>query len=348
MPAFADVCVIDVVSDGELRRVAVRRTAEARRRSRAALGRQARRRRGPGRRRGRPWKRFRAARRPSRPRYRGPRPRRARPRRAAHRRSLLGDRRPAGARPRPGTGRPEPRPPRAGRRGYEEDDLDFARVLSGRAGLRARQRGAVHRARDRRGAPQRRAGQPGRGRDGAGPARTPRLRQRRRGGAAELRLGRRAAGHPARPRSSTGTAPSRRTAAAAKLEDLPGRRVLAGPTRAARVHAIDHSDRRAALARRQGDRRAGPRGRPELAVNVVEDITTVKRRRSPSASWRRPASCCPHRWTRRRPSTAWPPSVPQLADWCAVHVADPKGLPLVAVAHSDPDKVRFAWEYEER
>jgi GAF domain-containing protein len=41
-------------------------------------------------------------------------------------------------------------------------------------------------------------------------------------------------------------------------------------------------------------------------------------------------------------------TVPMLADWCAVDIAT-RGTPeTVAVAHVDPDKVRWAWELQER
>ncbi len=41
-------------------------------------------------------------------------------------------------------------------------------------------------------------------------------------------------------------------------------------------------------------------------------------------------------------------SVPQLADWCAVDIVT-RGVPsTLAVAHLDPDKVRWAWELQQR
>jgi serine phosphatase RsbU (regulator of sigma subunit)/PAS domain-containing protein len=42
-------------------------------------------------------------------------------------------------------------------------------------------------------------------------------------------------------------------------------------------------------------------------------------------------------------------AVPELADWCSVEMPDEHGvIRTVAVAHSDPEKVRFAWRYDER
>lgn len=42
-------------------------------------------------------------------------------------------------------------------------------------------------------------------------------------------------------------------------------------------------------------------------------------------------------------------AVPILADWCAVHLLDPDGVPrLLAFVHSEPDKVAWAWELHQR
>jgi PAS domain S-box-containing protein len=42
-------------------------------------------------------------------------------------------------------------------------------------------------------------------------------------------------------------------------------------------------------------------------------------------------------------------AVPEIADWCGVHMVDDSGAPrLVAIAHADPDRERFAWELNER
>jgi serine phosphatase RsbU (regulator of sigma subunit) len=42
-------------------------------------------------------------------------------------------------------------------------------------------------------------------------------------------------------------------------------------------------------------------------------------------------------------------AVPDLVDWCAVHLVDENGeIVQVAVAHADPEKERFAWELSER
>jgi PAS domain S-box-containing protein len=42
-------------------------------------------------------------------------------------------------------------------------------------------------------------------------------------------------------------------------------------------------------------------------------------------------------------------AVPEIADWCSVHVVDESGaIRLVAIAHADPDKERLGWELDKR
>jgi serine phosphatase RsbU (regulator of sigma subunit)/PAS domain-containing protein len=42
-------------------------------------------------------------------------------------------------------------------------------------------------------------------------------------------------------------------------------------------------------------------------------------------------------------------AVPEMADWCAVHMVDDAGaVTLVAAAHADPERERLAWELDER
>jgi PAS domain S-box-containing protein len=135
-----------------------------------------------------------------------------------------------------------------------------------------------------------------------------------------------------------------------RLEDLPGRQVLAGEQpEPLSVHAVDLSTGEQRWRVVKATAVLGRDGRPELAVNVVEDITSVKRaeiaQRVLAQAGELLASALDERQALDRLAQL---VVPELADWCTVHVADGRGLPLVAVAHTDPDKVRFAWEYEER
>ena len=92
-------------------------------------------------------------------------------------------------------------------------------------------------------------------------------------------------------------------------------------------------------------------GRPVLAVNVIEDVTEVKRAELDPALPRRGGRgarlVAGLRGDARRGSPRL--AVPQLADWCAVSLPDGHGfLRSVAVAHADPAKTELAREYNER
>ena len=135
-----------------------------------------------------------------------------------------------------------------------------------------------------------------------------------------------------------------------RMEDLPGRRVLAGKdpgslvVRAVdRVTGVERWTVVKATAVLDRD------GRPDLAVNVVDDITTVKRAEMAQRILAEAGELLSSALDETRALDRLARMlVPQLADWCAIYVADAKGLPLAAVAHADPEKVRFAWEYDER
>ena len=91
-------------------------------------------------------------------------------------------------------------------------------------------------------------------------------------------------------------------------------------------------------------------GRPVLAVNVIEDVTEVKRaeltQRFLAAAGEMLASSLDYEETLARITRL---AVPQLADWCAVSLPDGHGyLRSVAVAHVDPAKTAVAREYNER
>ena len=136
-----------------------------------------------------------------------------------------------------------------------------------------------------------------------------------------------------------------------RLEELPGRRALEGlkPTPLL-VRAIE---------RRTGDERwrlikataiEARADAPRLAVNVIEDVTEVKRaelgQRFLAEAGELLASALEYEETLKRIADL---AVPRLADWCTVTLPDDAGrLRSVAVAHTDPEKVAFARGYEER
>ncbi|MEA2190814.1 MAG: hypothetical protein QOI73_935 [Solirubrobacteraceae bacterium] len=136
-----------------------------------------------------------------------------------------------------------------------------------------------------------------------------------------------------------------------RMEDLPGRRVLAGEDPEPLVtHTVD---------RETGDegwrvtKASGVRDRDanvKLVVNVIEDITTVKRaemtQRLLAHAGEVLTSSLDYEYTLQQVAEL---TVPQLADWCAVSMPDGHGfIRSVAVAHADPDKVALAHLVGER
>jgi PAS domain S-box-containing protein len=136
-----------------------------------------------------------------------------------------------------------------------------------------------------------------------------------------------------------------------RMDRLPGRQVLEGHTPEPLLVR--------AMNRRTGEERwrivkatAVPvrEGQPRLAVNVIEDVTEVKRaelaQRFLAEASAVLASALDYEETLKRIAEL---AVPRLADWCGVTMPDEgERLRSVAVAHSDPDKVAFARAYQER
>jgi PAS domain S-box-containing protein len=91
-------------------------------------------------------------------------------------------------------------------------------------------------------------------------------------------------------------------------------------------------------------------GRPRLAVNVIEDVTEVKRaevaNRFLAEAGAVLASSLNYEETLAQVARL---AVPELGDWCGVSIPDDRGfIRSVAVAHVDPGKVAFAREYNAR
>jgi PAS domain S-box-containing protein len=134
-------------------------------------------------------------------------------------------------------------------------------------------------------------------------------------------------------------------------EELPGRRVLAGerpaPLLVRAVHRETGEERwRVVKSTAVLDRD----GRPRLAVNVLEDVTDVKRaelaQRFLAEAGELLSSSLDYEETLVRVARL---VVPQLADWCGVNLPDERGmLRSVAVAHVDPDKTAYAEDYNRR
>jgi PAS domain S-box-containing protein len=133
--------------------------------------------------------------------------------------------------------------------------------------------------------------------------------------------------------------------------DMPGRRVMAGespePLLMRTIHRETGEERWRVL---NSTAVPGPDGRPRLAVNVLEDVTDVKRaeiaQRFLAQAGELLSASMDHEETLTRVAHL---VVPQLADWCGIHVPDERGvLRLVAVAHVDPGKVAYAEDFNRR
>ena len=135
-----------------------------------------------------------------------------------------------------------------------------------------------------------------------------------------------------------------------RMEELPARRVLAGlepePLLVRAVHRTTGEERwrivkATAVPVREGE--------PRLAVTVIEDVTEVKRaelaERFLAQVGALLASDLDYEQTLAKVADL---AVPRLADWCAVTLPAGDRLRPVAVAHSDPEKVAFARDYQER
>lgn len=136
-----------------------------------------------------------------------------------------------------------------------------------------------------------------------------------------------------------------------QLSDLPGRRVLTGQDPEPLVVRV--------VEKRTGQQRwritkssevRDSAGRLKMVVNVIADITAVKRaelvQRLLAAAGEALASSLDPSQTLQQVADL---CVPELADWCALSLPDAHGqLRAVAVAHADPDKVLLAQRVAER
>lgn len=137
-----------------------------------------------------------------------------------------------------------------------------------------------------------------------------------------------------------------------RLEDLPGRRVLAGEPNPQPL-IIRSVDRQTGEEHWRVTKASGVydrEGNVKLVVNVIEDITEAKRaeltQRLLARAGAALASSLDYERTLQQVADL---AVPQLADWCAVSMPDRRGqIRIVAVAHAQPEKVAFAREIAAR
>ncbi len=136
-----------------------------------------------------------------------------------------------------------------------------------------------------------------------------------------------------------------------RMEDLPGRRVLAGEVPKPLVtRAINRETGEETWRVTKASGVHDRDGNVKLVVNVIEDITDVKRTEMTQRLLARAgellASSMDYERTLQQVAEL---AVPQLADWCTVSLPDGHGfIRSVAVAHIDPDKVALARRIGER
>ena len=134
------------------------------------------------------------------------------------------------------------------------------------------------------------------------------------------------------------------------IERLPGRRALLGETpEPVIVRHRSVTDGELRWARVQATPVLDDDGAPRLAINVIEDITDIKRaeqgyRFLAEASHVLSGSLDYQATLRAVAGLA----VPHIADWCAVEVLEEGELAPVAVAHVDPARVELALEFRAR
>lgn len=136
------------------------------------------------------------------------------------------------------------------------------------------------------------------------------------------------------------------------LEDLPGRRLLIGEPhpKPLVVRAVDKRTGQVDWRATKASGVYGSDGELKLVVNVIEDITEVKRvelaQRMLARAGELLSSSLDYERTLQQVAEL---AVPELADWCTVTLPDGHGFArAVAVAHVDPEKVALARRIGER
>ena len=136
------------------------------------------------------------------------------------------------------------------------------------------------------------------------------------------------------------------------MEDLPGRRLLGGERepKPLVVRAIDKRTGTVDWRVTKASGVYGSDGELKLVVNVIEDITEVKRAELAQRMLARAgavmSSSLDYEHTLQQVAEL---AVPELADWCTVSMPDGHGfVRSVAVAHVDPEKVALARRIGER
>ena len=136
------------------------------------------------------------------------------------------------------------------------------------------------------------------------------------------------------------------------LEDLPGQQLIGGEPgpEPLVVRAVDKRTGRVDWRVTKASGVYGSDGELKLVVNVIEDITEVKRvelaQRTLARAGELLSASLDYERTLQQVAEL---AVPELADWCTVTLPDGHGFArAVAVAHVEPEKVAFARRIGER
>ena len=135
-----------------------------------------------------------------------------------------------------------------------------------------------------------------------------------------------------------------------RVEDLPGRRLVAGePAPSLLTHSVRKDTGEAFWLLTKATLYEDPSG-AKLAINIIEDVTDAKdaelRQRFLAEAGQLLASSLDYEQTLEAVARM---IVPRVADWCGIDMVDEQGEPhQVAVAHIDPAKVEMAHELRRR
>lgn len=135
-----------------------------------------------------------------------------------------------------------------------------------------------------------------------------------------------------------------------RLEDLPGRRLVAGETAPSMLtRSVRRDTGQAMWLLTKATLYTDPTGE-RLAINIIEDVTDAKeaelRQRFLAEAGQLLATSLDYEQTLERVARM---IVPGLADWCGIEMLDEQGEShQVAVAHVDPAKVQMAHDLRRR
>jgi PAS domain S-box-containing protein len=143
---------------------------------------------------------------------------------------------------------------------------------------------------------------------------------------------------------------SQEDGSAVQLEDLPGRRLIAGEGDASLLTRSIRTDTGEAFWLLTKATLTSDADGARLAINIIEDVTEAKdaelRQRFLAEAGQLLASSLDYQQTLERIARM---IVPRLADWCGIEIVDEQGeSQQVAVAHADPAKVEMAYELRRR